>query len=341
MLQRERNVIDVMAKLYDVTLRDGNHALRHQLTLNFLKSYCDLASQSDIWAVEIGHGNGLGASSFLIGKSRLSDAEMLRTARLHLGSKLLAVHSIPGIATVERDLKPALDYGVDVFRVATHATEASLAEKHLEFLTAQGVIAHGVLMMSHMNSVEGLVEQGRLMSEFGASAIILMDSAGHFRPEDVELRIQALRQSLPIEVGFHAHNNFGLAVANATTAEKFGATVLDGAAMGLGAGSGNAQLEALAAVLMSGKLSASPIDTLLQLSDLTARECADNLPRVTSSSLRSGMAGAFSGFAPHVQRLSDELGVPVDALWSEIGRRRVVAGQESLLREIAIDLMNL
>jgi 4-hydroxy 2-oxovalerate aldolase len=330
-----------MARLYDVTLRDGNHALRHQLSMGFLKKYCDLASKSQLWAVEIGHGNGLGASSFLIGKSRLSDAEMLQTAKLHLGSKFLAVHSIPGIATIERDLKPALDYGVDIFRVATHATEASLAEKHLEFLSTQEVIVHGVLMMSHMNSVEGLVEQGRIMSECGASAIILMDSAGHFRPEDVQLRVEALRDSLRIEVGFHAHNNFGLAVANATIAEKSGATVLDGAAMGLGAGSGNAQIEALAAVFASGEPGLGAIETLFQLSDLTAQECADYLPRVTSSSLRSGMAGAFSGFAPHVQRLADELGVPVDALWNEIGRRKVVAGQESILREIALDLMNL
>lgn len=330
-----------MKKLYDVTLRDGNHALRHQLSAEFLIDYCRLAQESDSWAVEVGHGNGLGASSYLIGKSLLSDEELLRAARNHLGKKLLAVHTIPGIATIERDLKPALDLGVDVFRVATHATEASLAERHLEFLATEGVIVHGVLMMSHMNSVEGLVEQAQLMVNCGASAIILMDSAGHFHPQDVQIRVQALRDNLDVEIGFHAHNNFGLAVANALAAEQCGATLLDGAAMGLGAGSGNAQLEALATVTDSGETNHDALEAFFRLSDLTARECEASLPRTTSTSLRSGLAGAFSGFAPHVQRLSEELGVSVDVLWNEIGKRKIVAGQESILREIALDLMNL
>lgn len=327
-------------KFYDVTLRDGNHALRHQLTLDFLEKYCRLARESSSYAVEVGHGNGLGASSYLIGKSRLTDEEMLKTARTHLGSKLLGVHAIPGFATIERDLKPAIDLGVDVVRVATHSTEASLAQTHLEFLAQKNVIAHGVLMMSHMNSVEGLVQQARMMVDFGASAVILMDSAGFFRPSDVTERIGALKQEIEVEVGFHAHNNFGLAIANADSAERAGATLLDGAAMGLGAGSGNAQLEALVAVSAStdGGLE---LDPFYDLSDLTATECSESLPKVTSTSLRSGMAGAFSGFAPHVLRLSDELGIPVENLWNEIGRRRIVAGQESILREIALDLMNL
>lgn len=327
-------------KFYDVTLRDGNHALRHQLTLDFLVKYCRLARQSSSYAVEVGHGNGLGASSYLIGKSRLTDEEMLRAARANLGNKLLGVHAIPGLATIERDLKPAIDRGVDLVRVATHATEASLAETHLEFLVKKNVIAHGVLMMSHMNTVDGLVRQARLMVDFGASAIVLMDSAGNFRPDDVTERVVALRETIGVEVGFHAHNNFGLAIANASSAEKAGATLLDGAAMGLGAGSGNAQLEALVAVSNAGDEDLK-MDPFYDLSDLTALECAGSLPKVTSTSLRSGMAGAFSGFAPHVQRLSDELGVPVEVLWNEIGRRRIVAGQESILREIALDLMNL
>lgn len=333
-------MISLNNKFYDVTLRDGNHALRHQLSLDFLVKYCRLARHSSSYAVEVGHGNGLGASSYLIGKSRLSDEEMLKAARANLGNKLLGVHSIPGLATIERDLKPAIDLGVDLVRVATHATEASLAETHLQFLVKKNVIAHGVLMMSHMNTVEGLVSQAQLMVNFGASAIVLMDSAGNFRPDDVTERVSALRAAIEVEVGFHAHNNFGLAIANASSAEKAGATLLDGAAMGLGAGSGNAQLEALVAISITGEEDMK-MDPFYDLSDLTALECSANLPKVTSTSLRSGIAGAFSGFAPHVQRLSDELGIPAEELWNEIGRRRIVAGQESILREIALDLMNL
>ena len=129
-----------MTKLYDVTLRDGNHALRHQLTTKFVIDYCKKADEAGLYAVEVGHGNGLGASSYLIGKSAESDLNLLEAARNNLKRTKLAVHSIPGIATISKDLIPALDYGVEIFRVATHCTEASVAEKHIEFLAKKDAV---------------------------------------------------------------------------------------------------------------------------------------------------------------------------------------------------------
>ena len=133
-----------MTFLYDVTLRDGNHALRHQLTSDFVEKYCKLADNSGVWAVEVGHGNGLGASSYLVGKSAESDFELLSTAREFLKNAKLAVHAIPGFATIRRDLIPAIECGVDVFRIATHSTEATVSEKHISFLAERNVEVHGV-----------------------------------------------------------------------------------------------------------------------------------------------------------------------------------------------------
>ena len=172
-------------KLYDVTLRDGNHALRHTLTAEFVKSYCQYADTSDVWAIEVGHGNGLGASSHLVGKSKESDCDLLEAARQHLTSTKLAVHSIPGFATIKRDIKPAIAIGVDIFRIATHVTEADVSQKHIEYLASNDVEVHGVLMMSHMIDLAGLIKQVSLMKKYGARAVILMDSAGYFIPADV------------------------------------------------------------------------------------------------------------------------------------------------------------
>ena len=204
--------------IYDVTLRDGNHALRHQLTVDFLESYCEIADRSGVWAVEVGHGNGLGASSYLVGKSIATDAQLLTAARNSLKNTKLAVHSIPGFATLQRDLIPAIDLGVDIFRVATHVTEANTAEKHIEYLANKEILVHGVLMMSHMISINGLVEQAKMMENYGASAVIIMDSSGNYIPRDVSERVDALKSKLKVEVGFHAHNNLGVAVSNAITA---------------------------------------------------------------------------------------------------------------------------
>ena len=330
-----------MTDFYDVTLRDGNHALRHQLDNGFVRTYCAAAEESGIWAVEVGHGNGLGASSFLVGKSAESDEGLLVAARESLSNVKLSVHAIPGFATIKRDLAPAVALGVDVFRVATHVTEATLAQKHIEYLTERGVTVHGVLMMSHMTDVAGLIKQASLMTQYGATAVILMDSAGHFLPGDVIERIRVLREELGVQLGFHAHNNMGMAVANAMQAVSAGAGIVDGAAMGLGAGSGNAQLECILANYRRFLPSHASMDEVLAMSQLVEMTFPDRLPRTNASSIESGEAGVFSGYAPQVKEISVEFGVSRKELWKELGRRRLVAGQESMIREIAQDLMNL
>jgi len=331
----------INSRLYDVTLRDGNHALRHTLTSKFVTSYCEKAEKSGVWAVEVGHGNGLGASSYLVGKSAETDIALLMAARSTLKNAKLAVHSIPGFATIKRDLIPALDLGVDIFRVATHVSEADVSQKHIEFLANNGANVHGVLMMSHMIDIKGLVLQATLMHKYGASAIILMDSAGYFTPTDVAERVSGIKNALEIEVGFHAHNNLGLGIGNALSAIHEGASVIDGASMGLGAGAGNAQLENIVAATSRESADSSNIYEFLEMSKLVEDSYPNNLPRTTSSSTQSGLAGVFSGYAPQVRAISDELGVDTGVLWKEMANRKLVAGQESMIREIAQDLMNL
>ena len=330
-----------MTLLYDVTLRDGNHALRHSLTSKFVSEYCEIADNSGVWAVEVGHGNGLGASSYLVGKSAESDQKLLIAARNGLKQSKLAVHTIPGFATIDRDITPAIEIGVDIFRVATHVTEATVAEKHIEFIANRNKIVHGVLMMSHMIDIFGLISQVKLMKNFGATAVILMDSAGNFIPKDVQERVAAIKNEVDIEIGFHAHNNLGVAVSNAQTAVSEGAFLIDGASMGLGAGAGNAQLEAIVANELKEDKEDRQMLKFLEMSRIVETRYPDNLPRTTSSSIESGLAGVFSGYAPQVKQLADELGLEVSVLWNEMGRRKLVAGQETMIREIAQDLMNL
>jgi 4-hydroxy 2-oxovalerate aldolase len=327
--------------LYDVTLRDGNHALRHTLSSQFVRSYCEQADISGVWAIEVGHGNGLGASSHLVGKSVESDEALLSAARESLKNTKLAVHSIPGFATIKRDLVPALDLGVEIFRVATHVSEADVSKKHIEFLANKDVVVHGVLMMSHMIDISGLLQQVRLMKSYGASAVILMDSAGYFTPVDVSERVSAIKSEFEIEVGFHAHNNLGLGVGNALSAIQQGASLIDGASMGLGAGAGNAQLENIVAAGTRESLFNSDIYQFLEMSKLVEDSYPDKLPRTTSSSTQSGLAGVFSGYAPQVKAISKEMGLDTNTLWKEMASRKLVAGQESMIREIAQDLMNL
>ncbi|OKP86555.1 4-hydroxy-2-oxovalerate aldolase [Paenibacillus sp. P3E] len=324
----------------DPTLRDGSHAIGHQLTHEYIDRYSVLAEEACIPILEVGHGNGLGASSLQLGESLLSDAQMLEICRYNLKSTQLAVHVIPGFATINRDLRSAIDIGVDIVRVASHCTEADITMRHIAYARQKDKTVYGVLMMSHMASPNILVSEASKMKSYGAQGIVIMDSAGAYLPKDVTERISSLVNALDIPVGFHAHNNLGMGVANSLAALEAGATILDGSIRGFGAGAGNAQLETLVAVLHQlGYNTGIDLFKLLDTAD-EAEKMFAKPPTVSSTSIISGMTGVFSGFAKPVERIAKKYSVSPKDIFIELGRRKVVAGQEDLILEVAMQLSN-
>ena len=320
----------------DVTLRDGNHAISHQMTKEQIISYCDAADSAGIPIVEVGHGNGLGASSLQVGESALDDNIMLPIARAHLKKSKLGIHVIPGFATIERDLKPAIDYGVDVFRIASHCTEADITERHIRYCKAEGKTVFGVLMMSHMADKEKLASEAKKMQDYGAEAIILMDSSGNYLPKNVEEKVGFLSKNLQVSIGFHAHNNLGMGIANSVAAIESGAKLIDGSSRGFGAGAGNAQLEVLISVLeRMGYKTGVDLYKMLDASDVAERELVEHLPYISSTSIVSGLSGVFSGYLAPVKRIAKEYNIDPRDLFFELGRQKVVAGQEDMIIEVA------
>jgi 4-hydroxy 2-oxovalerate aldolase len=320
----------------DPTLRDGNHAVSHQLAAEQVALYCRAADAAGVPIVEVGHGNGLGASSLQVGESIIDDKTILSVARENLRHAKLGIHVIPGFATIERDLKPAIDYGVDVFRIASHCTEADITERHIRFCRSEGKIVFGVLMMSHMADKEVLAEEARKMQDFGAEGVVLMDSAGHYLPADVVEKVTFMIANLSIPVGFHAHNNLGMGIANSVAAVQAGAAIVDGCARGFGAGAGNAQLEVLIAVLQRmGYETGIDLYKILDAGDIAERSLMKAAPTIGSTSIVSGMSGVFSAFLKPVNRVAQEFAVDPRDIFFELGKRRVVAGQEDIIIEVA------
>lgn len=324
----------------DPTLRDGNHACAHQLSIEQIAIYAEAADKAGVPIVEVGHGNGLGASSLQVGLCKETDTDMLETARKHLSKSKLGIHVIPGFATIKRDLIRAIDIGVDVIRIASHCTEADITQRHLGYVRERGKEAYGVLMMSHMASATVLVEEAQKMELYGAEGIIIMDSAGAYLPSDVHEKISALVNGLKVPVGFHAHNNLGMAVANSITAIESGAKILDGTARGFGAGAGNTQLEVLIAVLEKmGYVTGIDLYKMLDASDIAESNIMKNVPIIKSESIVSGLSGVFSGFAKHVMRISSEYEVDPRDVYRELGKRKIVGGQEDMIIEVVMDLI--
>jgi len=325
----------------DATLRDGSHAISHQLTKDQIAAYAKAADAAGIPIVEVGHGNGLGASSLQVGLSLLDDGEMLKTAKENLTHAKLGIHVIPGFATIKKDLARAFELGVDVVRLASHCTEADITERHISYSREKGKEVYGVLMMSHMASKEVLLDEALKMQSYGAEGLIIMDSAGAYLPADVTERIGHLAAHLNIPVGFHAHNNLGMGIANSIAAVEAGAKMLDASARGFGAGAGNAQLEVLVAVLEKmGYQTGIDLYKALDAAEVVESRIMTTVPSIKSESIVSGLSGVFSGFAKHVMIAAKEYGVDPRDIFFELGKRKVVAGQEDIIVEVALALKN-
>lgn len=320
----------------DSSLRDGNHSVKHTISLDSIKKYCKAADKAGIPIIEVGHGNGLGASSLLIGNSTHTDKDMLTTARKNLPNSKLGVHTIPGIATIEKDIKPAIDLGVDVFRVATHCTEATLSKSHIDYLSKTNKEVIGVLMMTALATTEELLDNALVMQDFGAQAVIIMDSTGTYLPIEVEERIGALTNALTIPVGFHAHNNLNYAIHNSIVAIQCGATYIDACIRGFGAGAGNASLEVLLPVLDKYGYSVNiDFKKVINEADNVLNYLVPKVPVSAPVNILTGLNKLFSGFEKPIIKASQLNDIEYSSLIFELGNRKLVAGQEDLILEVA------
>ncbi len=323
-------------KIFDCTLRDGNHALKHQLTEDNIEDYCLAMDGSGVYTIMVGHGNGLGASSLQVGLALLDERTMLQTAKKNLERTKLGIYMIPGFGTIKDNLEPAIQDGVELFEIGCHCTEADTTREHIEYLCNRGLETYGVLMMYHMASPEKILEEAQKMQSYGAKGVILMDSAGASTPEMVQRVIALLVDNLHVQVGFHPHNNMGLAVGNAYTAVCEGATIIDGTLRGFGAGAGNCQLEDIVAVLeKTGKRTGIDLYKMLDASDQVMPDIMGTEFGQDSISIVSGQAGVFSAFKLHVLNAAKEFGVDPRDIFKELGKRKAVGGQEDMIVEVA------
>ena len=323
----------------DVTLRDGSHAYNHKISLEQISTYAKASDEAGFNYIEVGHGNGLGASSLQVGESLFSDKEMLQCAKSALINTKLSVHIIPGFATLEKDIKPAIDLGVDLFRIGCHCTEADITQRHISHIRSVGKEAWGVLMMSHMASAELLLEECKKMQSYGAQGVVLMDSAGAYTPQETHIKIKTLIENLEVPVGFHAHNNLGLSVANSLSAIEAGARIIDGTAKGFGAGAGNAPIEIISAVLEKLKYKTNiNLYKALDAAELAANLFAGYLPKSDSITIVSGISGVFSGFSKPVIRVAEKYQIDPRDILKELGLKNVVGGQEDLIVEVASNI---
>ncbi len=329
---------DKPIKITEVSLRDGSHVVKHQFTEAQVKSVTKALDDAGMHYIEVSHGDGLGGSTLQYGKSLVDEMKLIEAAVEEAKQATVAVLLIPGIGTVH-ELKQANSLGAGLVRVATHVTEADVAAQHIEYARKLGMETFGFLMMAHSAPVEKLVEQAKLMESYGAQGVYITDSAGALLPHEVRERVRAMRNSLQVEVGFHAHNNLSLAVANTLAAIEEGATRIDGSVRCLGAGAGNTQTEALIAVL--NRLGIDVGIDLYKIMDLAEEVVGPILPgsqEIRKGSLAMGYAGVYSSFLLHAERAAKRFNLDSRDILLELGKRKAVGGQEDMILDVAAEL---
>lgn len=324
--------------LVDTTLRDGSHAVSHEYTVEQIAAIAGGLDAAGIEYIEVTHGDGLAGSSFNYGWSLTSEEDMLVAAAKAIKNGKLTVLLLPGIATVE-NLEHAARCGAKAVRVATHVTEADIGEQHIGIAKKLGLQAFGFLMMSHMAPPEKVVEQAKLFESYGADIIYVADSAGAMLPEDVKARVGAVVEAVKVPVGFHAHNNLSLATANSLAALEVGASFLDGTCRGLGAGAGNTQIEVLVGVLAkAGYQSSVDFYKIMDVAEDRVEPVMHRPQVVRNAPLMLGYAGVYSSFLLHTYRAAEKFQLDPRDILAELGRRRMVGGQEDMIVDVAYKL---
>ncbi|MEA2235601.1 MAG: 4-hydroxy 2-oxovalerate aldolase [Thermoanaerobaculia bacterium] len=323
-------------RILECTLRDGSYAIDFKFTAHDTSVISAALEAAGFDLIEIGHGSGLGASVPEIGLAAASDEEYVRAAAQALKKAKFGAFFIPGLGTKEH-LDMARHYGMSFIRIGTNVTRSEEAREFIEYGRKLGFEVSYNAMKSYAVSPEEFQRRLKETAEWGAETVYLVDSAGGMMPNEVREYVARLRDVVgDTGIGFHGHNNFGLANANALAAIEAGATMIDTTMLGMGRSSGNSQTEVMLVLLE--KLGYKTGVDLLKAMEVGERLIQPLMTGGTGvSALEVTMASAqfHSSFLPRIEKACEQYHVDAKLLITEVSKVDVINPSQSLIMSIA------
>ncbi len=325
-------------QILDCTLRDGSYVTNFQFSKRDAQHIVSGLSEAGLNMIEVGHGLGLGASSPKLGISYETDFEYIKVAKLSASNKSIGSFFIPGIGNIE-DISKARDSGLDFIRIGTNVDEISKADEFVKKSNEIGLDVHLNLMKTYALEADDLANEIKICKDWPLSSIYAVDSAGCMLPNEVAEYVKLLQSVTNLPVGFHGHNNLGLANANCVSAVEAGAKYVDGTLLGMGRSAGNAQLEVIAWLLEKSGHDCE-ID-YIALFEVAERWVAPLMPKsqgLMPLDVTIGMSRFHTSFMPKIKRAMDKYDVDLKKLIVEVSKRDFINPSQELIEEVAKDL---
>jgi 4-hydroxy 2-oxovalerate aldolase/long-chain acyl-CoA synthetase len=330
----------MQTQILDTTIRDGSYAVDFKFTCSDVKNIVSRLVKLGIEYIEIGHGLGLNASSTERGKSLYSDIEYIVAAKSCSKDKELGVFCIPEIARID-DLFIAKEHGISFVRIGVTVDELYKATEYIKEAKKIGLKVMLNFMKSYAAAPEKFANAAYTAHQLGADYVYIVDSAGCMLPEDIERFYNAVRlKSKSIRIGFHGHNNLGMAVANNLKCVELGFDIVDCSFQGLGRSIGNTSTEMFVMALKKKygeKILNMDIPCLLEYGYITLKEIT-NKDLYNPLDLVCGYTGFHSSFLKEIYKCCIEFEIDPLRLIIEYTKHNKVSLDHQLLEKIAKQL---
>ncbi len=327
-------------KILDTTIRDGSYAVDFKFSCSDVRNIVSKLVKLGMEFIEIGHGMGLNASSPEHGLSLCTDIEYIDAAKSVSGYSKLGMFCIPGIARLE-DLTTAKEHGISFVRIGVTADKIESTFEYIEKAKALGLIVMVNFMKTYVSSPYLFAESAYMAVQRGADYIYIVDSAGHMLPEEIKEYYDAIKtKDKNIKLGFHGHNNLGIAVSNSVYCTEIGFDLIDCSFQGLGRSIGNTPTEMFVMYLekkYGDKYVNMDIPRLLEYGYVTLKDIS-NRALQSPLDLICGYAGFHSGFLKDIYRCCDKYNVDPLRLIIAYSKENKVTMDYDRLSEIAMRL---